>query len=396
MTDVITNEIEYFIKITKLIEDDKRKHSLLTKTMKEILEAIANSRDQLQHIEAWFWDLVGSDQKRQLLVECAIDGFQKAGIFMLLAEGRFTLDQLVDKAPNAKTSGGQGVYARIYLAKKRMSFHEQDKATYDLRKLRQLLSEQGILRTALAEKCKSTAEQRDLRILLANLRKSIAGQRKSIAEQRNLLAEQSKSSLYIGSSRAIMSRMASHDHFLPKKFFGIHPVAHSEATKKYYRVLCNLDDNDYAKQDDRVRLVVEQLLIILLGTYVLDLRTARKVDAFVEKTWAKKAIAEETTETEDVEKDHSDTVDETETIGEMFERFRDRSTKTSITLAKLGYRVCAKCGWRPITSRSSSNGQFGTDILSLNQFSPIDTVEKRSRKTKKAKNNELPTNEEGL
>jgi hypothetical protein len=53
-TGVITDQLNYFLKISQLIEDDKRKHSLLTETMKELLEAIASSREQLQHIEAWF------------------------------------------------------------------------------------------------------------------------------------------------------------------------------------------------------------------------------------------------------------------------------------------------------------------------------------------------------
>lgn len=124
-TDAITDQFTYFLKITKLIEDEKRKHSLLTKTMKELLNAISNSRGHLQVIETWFWDLVESDRKRQLLVDCAIDGFQKAGMFDLLADGKFTLDQLVKKAPNARTTGGQGVYVRIYLDERGLTCNEE-------------------------------------------------------------------------------------------------------------------------------------------------------------------------------------------------------------------------------------------------------------------------------
>lgn len=101
-TDCPSDQFDHFLKITKLLEDDKRKHSLLTKTMKELLDAIANSRERLQHIEPWIWDLVESDQKRQLLVKYAIDGLQEAGIFTLLADGKFTLDRHVKKAPNAR------------------------------------------------------------------------------------------------------------------------------------------------------------------------------------------------------------------------------------------------------------------------------------------------------
>lgn len=72
--------------------------------MKELLDAIANSREQPRHIEPWFWDLVESDQKRQLLASCARDGFQKAGTSMLLADGNSTLDQFVKEAPDAKAS----------------------------------------------------------------------------------------------------------------------------------------------------------------------------------------------------------------------------------------------------------------------------------------------------
>jgi hypothetical protein len=53
-------------------------------------------------------------------VQCAIDGFQKAGMFSILAHGRFTLDQLVKRVPNAKSSESQGVYVRIYIAKELM------------------------------------------------------------------------------------------------------------------------------------------------------------------------------------------------------------------------------------------------------------------------------------
>ena len=383
-TDVITDQMSYFFKINKLIEDEKRKHSLVVKTMTELLDAFSNSRERLQHIETWFWDLVESEHKRQLLVECAIDGFEKAGIFMLLADGRFTLDQLVKKAPNAKNSGGQGVYARIYLAKQRMSLAQKHNAAAALRSICQSIDERQRLRKSLYDHRTSIAAQCDLRKSLAGLRKSIAIQRKVMAQQRKSLAEQSISSLYIGSSRSIMSRMASHDHFLPKKYAGIHPTAHEEATRKYYRVLCDLSDNAYAQQDDRIRLVVEQLLIILLGTYICDLRTVDRVFAFLDKQSSVQGITEGIANKEHTNKDQLSIVDEPETMAEMFERLRDRSTTTSLTLAKLGSSVCAKCGWRPITQRSESNGQFGTRIRSLNQFSPIDTVEKRSKKAKKS------------
>ena len=147
-TDAITDQFDYFLKITKLIEDEKRKHSLLTKTMKDLLDAIANNHGQLQHIETWFWDLVESDQKRQLLVNCAIDGFQKAGVFDLLADGKFTLDQLVKKAPNARTTGGQGVYVRIYLAERGLMRNEEAELSEKL--------------DSLSGEGKSTAERRKL------------------------------------------------------------------------------------------------------------------------------------------------------------------------------------------------------------------------------------------
>lgn len=58
------------------------------------------------------------------------------------------------------------------------------------------------------------------------------------------------------------------------------------------------------------------------------------------------------------------------------------STKTSITLAKLGNEVCGKCGWQQvIIARPDSNGNFGPDIIPLNWLSPIDTTIRRPRKT---------------
>jgi hypothetical protein len=50
-----------------------------------------------------------------------------------------------------------------------------------------------------------------------------------------------------------------------------------------------------------------------------------------------------------------------------------RATKTSITLARLGYEVCEHCGWTPITKRLDSHGEFGTGVRPLNWYSPIDT-----------------------
>ena len=109
-TDVITDQMSYFFKINKLIEE-KRKHSLLIKTMRELLDAIFNSRERLQHIETWFWDLVENDEKRQLVIECAVEGFQKAGVYTLLEDGVFTIDQLIKSAPIPSTQVSAGVNA---------------------------------------------------------------------------------------------------------------------------------------------------------------------------------------------------------------------------------------------------------------------------------------------
>jgi hypothetical protein len=119
-TDVITDQFAYYLKLTKLLDDDRRENSLLVKTVKKLLDTISNNRGKLKHVATWFWDLVETDQKRQLLVQCAIDGFRKAGIFSIIAHGRFTFDQLVKSAPNAKSSESQGVYVCIYIAKELM------------------------------------------------------------------------------------------------------------------------------------------------------------------------------------------------------------------------------------------------------------------------------------
>lgn len=88
---------------------------------------------------------------------------------------------------------------------------------------------------------------------------------------------------------------------------------------------------------------------------------------------------------EDTGKDRPDAVDESTAVKEVFESFRDRSTTTPVTLAKLGSEVCAKCGWQLITERSDSKGQFGTDLRSPNQLSTIDAAEKRRMRTKNTK-----------
>lgn len=328
-------QLNYHLKITKLIEDDKRKNSLLAKTMKELLDAIANSREQLRHIESWLWNLVDSDQKRQLLVNCAIDGFQQAGIFVLLADGKFTLDQLVKEAPDAKRSKSQGVYARVYVAFERMTFVEALKF-FDGRKLSR-------------EKAKELDEKR-----------------KSLAKKRT-------SSLYVGSSHKIGFRMRGHDHFLPKKYT-YHASAHVDADRKYYRVLCDLSDNVYAQQDDHIRLVVEQLLVTLLGTYVWtpdDLTRHIKDQQSIQSSTT--TAADEIVKMADIDKGEP-AVDEVKNKRASSRLLRDRWTTTSMILAKLGHEVCTKCGWQPITARSDSSKKFGSRTSPLNRSSPIDTT----------------------
>jgi hypothetical protein len=236
----MTNQFAYFLKLTKLLDDDRRENSLLVKSMKKLLDTISNNRGKLKHVATWFWDLVETDQKRQLLVQCAIDGFQKAGMFSILAHGRFTLDQLVKRVPNAKSSESLG--------RLRTDIHRQ--RTHDIRwakRVRHLT--QGETRK----------------------KQGVRWKRKEVAKRR-------KQSLYIGLSHDIGYRMGGHDHFLPMKRNN-HASAQMEADRKYHRVLCDLSHNVYAQQDAHVRLVVEQLLIILLGTFIRDLRTFHKVNA---------------------------------------------------------------------------------------------------------------------
>lgn len=190
--DAVADRIDCHHKITKMLVDHKSRQCLLVKTMEELLDATVDYRGELQNVETWFWDLTESNRKRQLLVECAIEGFEKAGNFTLLADGMFTLDQIVEIAPNAETVAVPGVYARLYLAKR-------------------------------------------------------------------------KSALYVGSSGNIMGRMESHNYFLPK-CYTMHSRAHKRAIRKHL-VLCDLDGNVYAQQDENVRLVIEQLLIIVFGDY---------------------------------------------------------------------------------------------------------------------------------
>ena len=171
------------------------------------------------------------------MVDCAVEGFEIAGVFTLLADDTFTLGQLVKTTPNARDSSNQGVYARLYLAHELMTL----------------------------------AEIREFVIG----HKVIPGESKAFDAKLKSLAEQRYSSLYIGSSRHIGHRLESHDHSLPKRNTD-HARAHVEAIKKYTRVLCDLSDNIYAQQDARIRLVVEQLLVTLLGTFVWRLFQAHR------------------------------------------------------------------------------------------------------------------------
>jgi len=243
--------------------------SLLAKTMKQLLEAISETREQLQCIRPWFWDLVKSEEKRQILVDCAIVGFQKAGSYAILEDGACTLGQLVKKAQSAKFAEVDGVYARIYM-------HGFERPNW---------------------------------------------------------------SLYIGSSGNIKAKMKDHN-WIQRRRDGHHARAYEGAIGKRHRVLCNLDGDIYAQQNLGVRLVVEQLLVIMLGTYMTH--NLHNYIACDDGRWV-----------------------------EGFKARFIRDTKTSIILARLGSEVCEQCGWKPTTERSDSNEEFGTDVNPLNWISPI-------------------------
>lgn len=306
-TDVVTDQMSYFLKINKLIEGERRKQSLLVKTMKELLDAISRSRGQLPLIQPWFWNLVETDQERQLVIECAVEGFQKAGVYTLLEDGVFTIDQLVKSAPIASKAEVPGVYARLYLAKR-------------------------------------------------------------------------KSALYIGSSGNIMSRMKGHEKYLPKAG-GLHANAHARAIGKRHRVICDLNDNIFAQQDEHIRLVIEQLLIILLGTYAIS-----EIENFIalgyqqdRRTSADLAPSRHA-KVEDKLNEEPKALDGDSDEEGLSRIIRGRSARTSFKLAKLGLEVCKKCGWHPTTACLDPNQKygtrvaFGTDISPLNWFSPIDTI----------------------
>ena len=297
---------------------DPRPNSLLARTIKQLLDTIFNSRDQLQNIAMWFWEMTATDQKREALAKIAVDGFKKAGTYELLKDGVFTLDRLLKIAPDASKAKVQGVYARLY----------------------------------------------------------------TLVKDRN-------SALYVGSSFQIAKRMKEHDDYLDK-----HQNAHAVAFKaakikanRDYLVLCNLDDSAQAQADDNVRLVVEQLLVILLGTY----NTAAISSYLANNTDRRSANGDliaavgDMAEMEDFEEDDSvrtDGLDEPVRSSAMSRFIRDRAAKTSLALAKLGREVCKKCGWQPITTRKSSNGKFGSDVSSLNWCSPIDSIANRPPITK--------------
>jgi hypothetical protein len=77
---------------------------------------------------------------------------------------------------------------------------------------------------------------------------------------------QRTSSLYAGSSSNIKSRMEGHNRSLRKQGT-LHTLVYRRAARRRHRVLCNLDGNIYAQQNSGIRVVVEQLLVILLGTW---------------------------------------------------------------------------------------------------------------------------------
>jgi len=298
------DQIDHSGGTTKLLEHENCHHSLLARTMKEILDAISCDREQLQHIKPWFWNLVGTDLKRQLVVECAIEGFQKAGLYTILEGGVFTIDEVVKRAPNAKKAEVPGVYARLYLAKR-------------------------------------------------------------------------KSGLYVGSSGNIMSRMG-HDNKL-RKASSLHARAHARAIGKHHRVLCDLNDNTFAQQNEQIRLVIEQLLVILLGTYAIsDIQDFIVLGYRQDRRASPRLALSRHVDVEDIVKRDPEAVDGDSVKGTKFKIMRGRSARTSFKLARLGLEVCRKCGWQPTTARLDSYTDFGTrvafgtDVSPLNWLSPVD------------------------
>jgi hypothetical protein len=201
------------------------------------------------------------------------------------------------------------------------------------------------------------------------------------------IVEKHKSSLYVGSSFDISARMTQHDNYLPTHR-SAHSNAYNQAVKQDFSVLCDLSDNLYARQDSQVRLVVEQLLVILLGTY-----NTPAISSFVSKMAGQRsskgeleATANSIAEIEEFNEDDPDKIDAVNdtsgNAGALSTYIRDRSAKTSLALAKIGREVCKQCGWQPTTGRKASNGRFGTIISPLNWASPIDSIANRPPITK--------------
>lgn len=183
------------------------------------------------------------------------------------------------------------------------------------------------------------------------------------------------SRLYVGSCFDIKSVMRNHNRFLPN-CYDEHALAHRRAVGKHYTVLCNLSDNAYAQRDKRIRLVIEQLLVILLGTYCTGdlLDRVERVEGQLNQQGISETTASSNFEKEKPEDMDADDGTRDEALRAKLVRHRSLShwTKVSVTLDKLGHEVCKRCGWQPATDRSDSNGKFGTRIGPLNLFSPID------------------------
>jgi hypothetical protein len=185
----------------------------------------------------------------------------------------------------------------------------------------------------------------------------------------------------------MLERMKTHSFHLSKaNNTGAHASAYRKAKKKYYRVLCDLDEHACGGHGQGVAFLVEQLMIIMFGTYTNSINGTSKMNlgdhANVAGNTVTEALAawlDEVTETTKEDDGEDESEDESELTGSTGNAMRNKKTALlkytsaiSVAYEKLGNETCSQMGWQPSTSRAdfSSGSDVVGRVLGINWVSP--------------------------
>jgi hypothetical protein len=294
--------------------------SLLAKTMMALLDK-CSSGEALTRINNDTLPLLSSPSKRAWVVRLAIDGFKRAGTYNIMKDGRFTIQQLIRAAADAKLSRAAGTYFRFYVS--------------------------------------DTSNSR------------VTGKDSIV------------SNIYLGSTKLMLQRMQKHHDTLPKSD-GLHGRAHKCAHRMYCRVLCDVDENACQGSLDGVLFLIEQLMVFMFGSYsnsilgtsqskddIIASKEKTGVDASLEGLAELEEAAEESYNADDIE------MQATESKGPKASAKKamlKQMSLVSVFFLRLGESTCDAVGWEPLTGRADwSTGGDGigtTPLHGLNISSP--------------------------